>query len=212
MKIVAATNNANKLAEIRRILAPLGHEAITMREAGVTVEPEETGETFRENAIIKAETVCGLCGLPTLADDSGLCVDALDGAPGVRSARFAGDAHDDEANNDKLLRLLETVPYAKRTARFVSVIAFRTPEDGGFETEGVCEGRIGFSREGAGGFGYDPLFVVGDETFASMADGQKDAISHRARALRAFAEELARFCERKKLKPPEGTAGGKSGC
>ncbi len=193
MKIVAATNNAKKLEEIRRILAPLGHEAITMREAGVAAEPEETGETFRENAIIKAEAVCTLCGLPTLADDSGLCVDALDGAPGVYSARFAGEAHDDEANNDKLLRLLENVPRAKRTARFVSVIAFRTPKDGGFEAEGVCEGHIGFTREGTGGFGYDPLFVVGNETFASMTDGQKDAISHRAKALRAFAEALARF-------------------
>ena len=201
MKIVTATNNAKKLTEIRRILAPLGHEAIPMKEAGISIEPEETGETFAENAVIKAETVCTLCGLPTLADDSGLVVDALGGAPGVRSARFAGEGHDDEANNDKLLKLLENVPYAKRTARFVSVIAFRTPEDGGFEVEGVCEGKIGFFREGTGGFGYDPLFVVGSETFASMTDAQKDAISHRAKALRAFANELGRFCVRKKLQP-----------
>ena len=119
MKICAATGNAGKLRELRRILEAQGHEVVSQKELGITIEPEETGTTFAENALIKAETICKASGLPTIADDSGLCVDALDGAPGVYSARYCGHHGDDEANNDKLLDAMKEVPEEKRGAKFV---------------------------------------------------------------------------------------------
>ena len=127
MKICAATGNAGKLRELRRILEAQGHEVVSQKELGITIEPDETGTTFEANALIKAETICKASGLPTIADDSGLCVDALDGAPGVYSARYCGHHGDDEANNDKLLEELAGVPEGKRAARFVSSICVCLP-------------------------------------------------------------------------------------
>ncbi len=195
MKIVAATNNAGKLDEIRRILSPMGHEVVSAREVGVLDEAVEDGDTFSANALKKAVHVCGACKLPTLADDSGLEVDALGGAPGVHSARYAGEGHDDKANLAKLLQVMESVPYARRGAKFVSVIAFVMPDGSAFETRGETEGVIGFVPVGGNGFGYDPVFEVDGVSFASMTDEQKDALSHRGKALRAFAAQLDGFLE-----------------
>ena len=126
MKICAATGNAGKLRELRRILEAQGHEVVSQKELGITIEPDETGTTFAENALIKAETICKASGLPTIADDSGLCVDALGGAPGVYSARYCGHHGDDEANNDKLLDAMKEVPEEKRGAKFVSAVCCGT--------------------------------------------------------------------------------------
>ena len=127
MKICAATGNAGKLRELRGILEAQGHEVVSQKELGITIEPDETGTTFEANALIKAETICKASGLPTIADDSGLCVDALDGAPGVYSARYCGHHGDDEANNDKLLENMKDVPAGQRGAKFVAAVCFILP-------------------------------------------------------------------------------------
>ena len=127
MRICAATGNAGKLRELRRILEAQGHEVVSQKELGITIEPDETGTTFEENALIKAETICKASGLPTIADDSGLCVDALGGAPGVYSARYCGHHGDDEANNDKLLEEMKDVPAEQRGAKFVAAVCFILP-------------------------------------------------------------------------------------
>ena len=148
---------------------------------------EEDGATFLENARKKAVEIFRRTGLPTIADDSGLCVDALGGAPGVHSARYAdeeGAGHDDKANNRKLLRELEGLPLEERTARFVSAISFVLGEGELVECQGSCEGRIAFAEEGDNGFGYDPLFLVEGGSFASIPGAEKDHISHRGNALR----------------------------
>lgn len=193
MTFVAATGNAHKLTEIRRILAPLGHDVISQREAGVYCDPEETGKTFAENARIKAEAACKAAGKPAVADDSGLCVDALGGAPGIYSARYAGEHATDDDRIAKLLDALSGVPEEKRTARFVSAICCLFPDGREIAVEGVCEGRVAFEKDGAGGFGYDPVFIEAEtgKTFAALSGGEKDACSHRGRALRALAEALA---------------------
>lgn len=193
MEFVAATNNKNKLVEIRRILEAEGHTVLSMEQAGIHSEPEETGETFAENALIKAKAACLASGKPAIGDDSGLEVDALSGAPGVHSARFAGNQASDEDNNKKLLRLLERYSYAKRSARFVCVVALCMPDGAGMQVEGHCSGYIGFAPSGENGFGYDPLFYAGDKSFAEMSEEEKDAISHRGAALRRFASELPGF-------------------
>lgn len=196
MEFVAATNNAKKLAEIRRILEKHGHTLKSLAQLGMEIEPEETGITFAENALIKATEVCRAAGLAAIADDSGLAVDALDGAPGVYSARFAGGHATDEANNQKLLHLLQDVEKKDRTARFVSVVAVALPAGATLAAEGRCEGRIGFAPAGDGGFGYDPLFLVDGKSFAQMTDAEKDAMSHRARALEQLAALLPAFLEK----------------
>ena len=206
MKFVAATNNSHKLAEMRRILERMGHTVVSQSEAGVHIEPDETGATFSENAVIKARAICGACGLPTVADDSGLCVGALDGAPGVYSARYAGVHGDDGANNQKLLRELDGVEAARRSAKFVSAVCVCLP-DGAHEVYlGECPGSIGFDERGTNGFGYDPLFIPTDvgagaacvpntegRTYAQLSADEKDAISHRARALAKLEQDLPRF-------------------
>jgi|GEM_PF-103685 len=160
MKICAATGNAGKLRELRRILEAQGHEVVSQKELGITIEPDETGTTFEANALIKAETICKASGLPTIADDSGLCVDALDGAPGVYSARYCGHHGDDEANNDKLLENMKDVPAGQRGAKFVAAVCFILPTGQHLTCRGECPGRVAFERlAGNYGFGYDPLFI-----------------------------------------------------
>jgi len=185
-KLVMATNNANKLREVREILSPLGIEVLSQNEAGVSCDPDENGMTFAENAMIKARAVYEACGLPVIADDSGLCVDALDGRPGVHSARYAPKGQECE----KLLNEMNGVSDEKRTARFVCNVAFL---DGSEEAvfEGKCEGGIGYEMRGTNGFGYDPVFMVGSRTMAELSADEKNAISHRGAALR----ELFRFLE-----------------
>ena len=190
MKICAATGNAGKLRELRRILEAQGHEVVSQKELGITIEPDETGTTFEENALIKAETICKASGLPTIADDSGLCVDALEGAPGVYSARYCGRHGDDEANNDLLLQKLEGVPMEQRTAYYVCAICCVFPDGEELTVRGECHGHIGFERDGNAGFGYDPLFLVEGRSFGRYTAEEKDKISHRGRALRTLAAEL----------------------
>lgn len=206
MTVCAATNNPGKLRELRRILERMGCEVRSLRELGVDLDPEETGTTFAENARIKAEAFCKATGLPTVADDSGLCVDALKGAPGVYSARYAGVHGDDEANNRKLLAEMEGVPAERRAARFVSVVCLLLPDGRALTVEGECPGQVDTCCKGDNGFGYDPLFIpdrVGTPTgtvpntarrsYAELADAEKDAISHRGRAMEALEAKLADF-------------------
>lgn len=193
MKIVLATNNSGKVKEINELLEPHGIKAVSMAEFPGLGEIEEDGSTFRENAIIKASAVCEHTGLMALADDSGLEVDYLDGAPGIRSARFAGEEKNDEANNKKLLNLLAGVPSEKRTARFRCVIAIAVPGGWVYTADGACEGVISNEPRGAGGFGYDPLFYLPEygRTFAELDLETKNKISHRGRALAGALDILA---------------------
>lgn len=193
MIFAVASNNAGKLAEIRRILTAQGHEVKSQRELGYTFEVDETGTTFEDNALLKAAALCEKTGLPTIADDSGLCVDALGGAPGVYSARYCGHHGDDEANNDKLLLALQNVPRAQRGAKFVSAVCLALPGGASLTTFGECPGWVGFERRGTNGFGYDPIFYVGEKSYAQLTDAEKDGISHRGKALALFAQALPGF-------------------
>ena len=194
MNFLIATHNMKKRDELHRILAPLGINVLTAEQAGVDLtEAEENGSTFEENAMIKAKSGCKDSGMPCIADDSGLMVDFLGGAPGIYSARFAGEHGNDEKNNDKLLELLKDVPSEKRTARFKSAVCCVFPDGREITVSGVCEGRIATHRVGSGGFGYDPIFLVGDKSYAELTASEKDEVSHRGRALRALAEVLEEY-------------------
>ncbi len=195
--VVVASNNKHKIEEMRAILGPVLPGAVfkAMGEIGGLPEPEETGATFEENAFIKAQTIHDLTGLPTVADDSGLVVDALGGAPGVYSARYCGVHGDDAANNAKLLREMADVPEGRRAARFMSCVAY---VDEGVRVCGIgsCEGVVGFEGRGSNGFGYDPLFWPADtpgKTMAELTAQEKNAISHRKHAIEALAQELGRL-------------------
>lgn len=191
MKIIIATHNKHKLAEMARILEPMGYEVVTDRDIGIELtDVEENGRTFLENARIKAEAGCRESGLPCIADDSGLCVDALDGEPGVYSARYSGEHGNDAANNEKLLFNLKDVPDEKRTARFVCAICVSFSDGSEITAEGACEGKIGYEYRGNNGFGYDPLFMVGDRSFAEFSAEEKDAVSHRGNALKKLRKKL----------------------
>lgn len=186
MKIVAATGNKHKIEEIESITKKFGMNVITKAEAGVgDLDVEETGTTFEENSLIKAEAIMKATGMPAIADDSGLEADALNGAPGVYSARFSGEGATDESNNAKLLKLMENIPDDERSARFVSVVTLCFPDGTVVAARGECPGTLRRSPRGDGGFGYDPLFVpVGyDKTYAEISAEEKNIISHRAKAL-----------------------------
>lgn len=201
-KVLLATNNAKKLSELRRIVAQanLDVEIVCLRDIDAYPEPDETEWTFEGNALIKARAGALHSGLPALADDSGLCVDALNQMPGVRSSRWAGSNHDDQANLDLVLRQIEDVPEGRRQASFVSVVALVMPDGREFTTTGRMTGRLTFEPCGVNGFGYDPIFVA-DEfdldqagqvcTTAQIAAEEKDAISHRGKALRQMMPLLA---------------------
>ena len=194
MKFIIATHNMKKQAEMQRILSPLGVEVLTAEMAGVTLtDVEETGATFEENAVLKAENGCRESGLPCIADDSGLSVDFLGGEPGVYSARYCGKHGDDEANIQKLLKKLEGVPEEKRAARFVSVVCVCFPDGRKLTVDGKCEGKIGFEKHGDNGFGYDPVFMVGQKSFAELSADEKDKISHRGNALRKLVRVLPEY-------------------
>lgn len=193
MKLVLATKNSGKVVEFRRLLEELG--AKNLEVVGLDQYPEigdieETGTTFEENALLKARTICKLTGLPALADDSGICVDALNGAPGLYSARYSGNG--DAANNEKLLDALKDVPDEKRSAYFICVAAYVRPD--GYEVieEGRFYGRILHQVVGNGGFGYDPLFAPNGMNCSSaeLSAQEKDAISHRGKAMRAIAPHI----------------------
>lgn len=187
MTFVIATHNAKKLKELKRILEPLGFDAVIREDLP---EVEETGTTFAENALLKAESACKVTGMPAIADDSGLVVDALGGAPGVYSARYAGEGATDRQRYEKLLEELREVPTEQRTARFVSAVCCVFPDGKILTAEGSCEGIIAFEPKGESGFGYDPIFFVGERSYAEMTAEEKDSISHRGRALAKLAQEL----------------------
>ena len=191
MDLIVATNNPHKLVEFGRILAPLGITVHAQKEYCPGLEVEETGTTFAENAKLKAEAVYKATGLTAVADDSGLCVDALDGAPGIYSARYAGENATDAQRIQKLLDALRNIPDAQRTARFVSAICC-IGSDLMLECEGICEGVIGHECRGEGGFGYDPIFYVNGRSYSEMTGEEKDSISHRGHALRLFYDEMNR--------------------
>ncbi|MEU4549786.1 RdgB/HAM1 family non-canonical purine NTP pyrophosphatase [Nonomuraea dietziae] len=187
MRIVLATRNAGKIVELRRILG--GFEVVGLEEFPEIGEVAETGLTFAENALLKAHAVAQGSGLPAVADDSGLCVDALNGMPGVFSARWSGKHGDDDANLDLLLAQVSDVPDERRTAHFICSAALALPSGEERVVEGVLQGRLLRQRRGVNGFGYDPIFVPDGEsrTTAEMSAEEKDAISHRGRAFRALA-------------------------
>lgn len=191
--MILASSNAGKLAELRALLEPLGFDLTPQQELGIE-SPPETGETFLDNALLKARHAAARRGLPAIADDSGIEVDALEKAPGVRSARFAGEAAADEENLRKLLSEMRNVPKARRGARYRCVIAFvrSAADQDPVIAEGAWEGSIAAVPRGAGGFGYDPIFVpAGEErTAAELAPSEKNAVSHRARALHALIAQL----------------------
>lgn len=194
-KLLVATHNQGKVAEFAELLQDLDVEWLSLDDAGVTMEVEETGTTFRENAVLKAETYAREAGLLTLADDSGLEVDALNGRPGVKTSRFGGEGLDSEGRYRLLLERLERVPWDRRGARFRCVVALATPEVGVLETaEGSVEGRIAIQPSGEGGFGYDPVFYVEEEgaTMAELPADVKNRLSHRARAVTAIQPVLER--------------------
>lgn len=191
-KLVMATNNQNKLFEVRQILSPLGIDVLSQKEAGVSVNPDENGSTFEENSKIKAMAVYSEVHMPVIADDSGICVDFLGGAPGIYSARYAPKGCECE----KLLADLDGVEYEKRTAHFVCVITFVDADGNPYSLRGECSGHIGFEKCGANGFGYDPIFMYGDSSFAEISSDEKNKVSHRAKALKSLYDLLnERYCD-----------------
>ncbi len=197
-KFVIATNNKKKLVELSRILTPLGIEAVTAKDIGIDLgDVDENGTTFFENAYIKAKSAFDLLGgeYCVVADDSGLCVDALDGAPGIFSARYGGEGLTDEDRVDKLLNELKDVPSDKRQAHFACAICAIMTDETIISAYGKSNGFIGYEPVGEGGFGYDPVFMVSDKSFSQLTDDEKDLCSHRGHALREFKVKLEEFLE-----------------
>lgn len=190
MKFVLASKNAHKLTEMQRILGELGVEVVLESDVGVDIDVEETGETFEENSLLKAKAVMEAAGLPAIADDSGLCVDALDGAPGVYSARYGGEGLLDQRRYQLVLQAL--AGQIDRRAKFVSVVTACFPDGNVLVARGECPGTIAYAPQGGNGFGYDPIFFVPAlrKTFAQMTAEEKNSISHRGKALEKFKEEL----------------------
>lgn len=194
MRFIIATHNKKKCEEMHRILSPLGVEVYTAEMLGIELtDAEETGKTFSENAKIKALSGCTESGYPCIADDSGLCVDALGGEPGIYSARYSGEHGNDEENIKKLLLNLKEVPDEKRTAHFSCAVCVCFPDGREISLEGKCEGKIGYEKKGDGGFGYDPVFMIGDRSFAEFTKEEKDAVSHRGNALRELVKILPEY-------------------
>lgn len=190
-KIIIASNNAGKIREFKQLLQPLGYEVISQSEAGVCVEVEETGNTFEENARLKAAAIYERTHIPVIADDSGLVVDALGGEPGVFSARYAPEGQRKKKILEKLKGVANTEK--ERSAKFVCCICY-IDKDGEKTVKGECRGYIGYECRGENGFGYDPIFMIWDKSFAELSDTEKNAVSHRGIALR----KLVRFLEKKK--------------
>ena len=192
-KFVLATHNPGKLKEMSDILARFGVEVVSPGDLGITVDVEETGTTFAENAMLKAKAICAAAKLPAIADDSGLCVDALNGGPGVYSARYGGEGLDDRGRYMLLLNNMRG--QTTRAAHFACAIACAFPNGDTLTAEGRCDGTIAFAPIGEGGFGYDPVFFVPElkKTFGQLTAEEKSAISHRGKALASFSEKLATY-------------------
>ena len=187
-KQILASNNKGKIREISEILSPLGFEVISLKDAGIDIDIEENGTTFKENAAIKARAIYDMTKTAVIADDSGLMVDFLNGAPGVYSARYGGEGATDEDKNNKLLSELSGVPDNKRTAAFMCVICYIDENGKEQFAEGKCEGKIGYEPKGENGFGYDPIFMYDERSFAELSADEKNKISHRANALKCLQE------------------------
>jgi XTP/dITP diphosphohydrolase len=198
MTFLLATGNIGKLREMRELLAPLGYELVSPADFGLVLDVEETGETFEENARLKAKIYCAAMGFPSIADDSGLCVDALGGEPGVHSKRYGGGGLSDGELCELLLKNVENAE--QRAAKFVSVIVCAFPDGGELVATGECSGEIARARRGDGGFGYDPVFYLPQlgKTMAELSPEEKNAVSHRGNALRAFAAKLTEYMGEKK--------------
>ena len=192
-KFVIATNNPHKVVEFKKILAPLGIQCVSLKEMGIVCDAEETGTTFAENAYIKAKAVYDICKLPTVADDSGICVDALGGEPGIYSARYGFDESlDDWGRLELLLKNTEHVPDGERQAQFVCVITMVTPDGQTIQARGEIHGELTREPAGENGFGYDPIFYYPPlgKTTAELSPEEKNEVSHRANALKVFYEKL----------------------
>ena len=194
MKFIIATNNPKKLIELERILAPLGIKAVTAKQEGISLDDvEENGSTFKENSYIKASAACLKSGLPAIADDSGICVDALNGSPGIFSARFGGEGATDTEKNSLILDMLKGE--TKRGAHYTCAVTCVFPNGDVIQVEDYCFGEIAAESEGSGGFGYDPIFLYNGVSFGNFTAEEKDKVSHRGKALRAFKEELKKYLE-----------------
>ena len=193
MTFIMASNNEGKLREMREMLSSLGCEVLSQREAGLNLDVEETGTTFEENAFLKAEAACKASGLPAIADDSGLCVEALGGAPGIYSSRYAGEGKTDKDRNDYLLENMKNE--TDRRAKFVSAVVGVFPNGDRLSAYGECHGELLYEERGENGFGYDPLFYMAEYgmTTAEMAPELKNRISHRAKAIAEFGEMLKEY-------------------
>ncbi|WP_243386130.1 XTP/dITP diphosphatase [Bacillus kexueae] len=196
-EIVVATKNKGKVKEFVDMLEPRGFTVLSLLDIDESIDVEETGTTFQENAILKAETISKMVNKPVIADDSGLAIDALNGEPGVYSARYAGDEKNDRQNIEKVLVKLQNIPKEKRTARFHCVLAYAHPEKETVTVDGTCEGFITEDILGENGFGYDPIFFVPEKekTMAQMTKEEKNQISHRANALKQFESILNQWGE-----------------
>ena len=196
MRFVLATHNPGKLREMGEILKDFGIEVVSPRDLGITVDVEETGTTFAENAMLKAKAICKEANLPAIADDSGLCVDALNGAPGVYSARYGGEGLDDKGRYMLLLSSLRGAP--TRAAHFTCAVACAFPNGDTLTAEGRCDGSIAYAPLGEGGFGYDPVFLLPGtgKTFGQLTQEEKSAVSHRGRALKDFAGKLETYLKK----------------
>jgi XTP/dITP diphosphohydrolase len=200
MKFFLATKNNHKIIEFSRMLNSCGIELISEKDLDTPLEEvDENGADFAENAFIKANAAMQVVGIPSIADDSGLCVDYLDGAPGIYSARFAGEPVDNDKNNEKLLSLLEGVPEEKRTAKFVSSIVCVFPDGRTVTAEGECAGYIATEKSGSNGFGYDPLFISEIGCFGELTDAEKDSVSHRGNALKEFTKKITEVMKEDKI-------------
>lgn len=189
MKLIIASSNKGKLKEFSALLSPLGYEVYSAKEAGIDIEVEETGKTFAENSALKARAIYDICKECVLADDSGLCVDALGGAPGVYSARYGG-LESEKERTALLLENMKDVPEDKRTAHFVCTIHFIYADGREIAVEGRVDGKIAFEPIGENGFGYDPVFLYNGVSFASVSQEEKNRVSHRANALKALLGKL----------------------
>ena len=196
MRFVLATHNPGKLREMGEILKDFGIEVVSPRDLGITVDVEETGTTFAENAMLKAKAICKEANLPAIADDSGLCVDVLNGAPGVYSARYGGEGLDDKGRYMLLLSSLRGAP--TRAAHFACAVACAFPNGDTLTAEGRCDGSIAYAPLGEGGFGYDPVFLLPGtgKTFGQLSQEEKSAVSHRGRALKDFAGKLEAYLKK----------------
>ena len=189
-KLILASNNQGKVKEFKRMLEPIGIEMLTLKEAGVVLDAEETGTTFAENARIKAMNIYQQTHIATVADDSGICIDFYDGGPGVYSARYLGEDTSYDIKNALILSEMKETKEEERGARYVCHITCVLSEDDIIDCEGICEGKIGTQSAGNGGFGYDPIFYVGEKSFGELTAEEKDKLSHRGKALEQLYHTL----------------------